>query len=115
MLTKDEIYQAFYDDKVTKAFLHSHSYTGNPLACSAALATLCIFETDDVIAKNREKSALIWTKMLALTHIPTLNIRHQGMIFAFEVQTQNSQFAKQAYQAAVNQGLLLRPIGNTVY
>jgi adenosylmethionine---8-amino-7-oxononanoate aminotransferase len=115
VLTKDHIYQAFYDDKVTKAFLHSHSYTGNPLACSAALATLSIFETDDVIAKNREKSALIWSKMQALTHLPTQNLRHQGMIFAFEVQTQNPQFAKQAYQAAVNQGLLLRPIGNTVY
>jgi adenosylmethionine---8-amino-7-oxononanoate aminotransferase len=115
VLTTDSIYQAFYDDKVTKGFLHSHSYTGNPLACSAALATLSIFETDDVIANNRDKSALIWSKMQALTHLPTHNTRYQGMIFAFEVQTQNAQFAKQAYQAAVNQGLLLRPIGNTVY
>ena len=115
VLTKEHIYRAFYDDKVTKAFLHSHSYTGNPLACSAALATLSIFETDDVVAKNREKSALIWSKMQALTYLPTHHLRHQGMIFAFEVQTQNPQFAKQAYQAAVNQGLLLRPIGNTVY
>ena len=57
VLTKDEIYQAFYDDKVTKGFLHSHSYTGNPLACSAAFATLAIFEGDNTLEKNRETSA----------------------------------------------------------
>ena len=120
VLTRDEIYPAFYDDKVAKGFLHSHSYTGNPLACSAALATLAIFESDNILEKNREKSALIQTKMQVLTHLPiqhqrTPGLQNLGMIFAFDVMTKNAQFSKQFYQAAIKQGVLLRPIGNTVY
>lgn len=115
VLTKDKIYQAFYDDSTVRGFLHSHSYTGNPLACSAALATLAIFEADDVIRKNHEKSAFIQAKMQVLTDLPTCNLRCQGMIFAFDVITQNTQFSRQCYQTATKLGLLLRPIGNTVY
>jgi len=115
VLTTNEIYQAFYHDSTVKGFLHSHSYTGNPLACSAALATLAIFEADDVVRKNRDKSVRIIEKMQVLTDLPIQYLRHQGMIFAFDVVTQNDQFAKQSYQAGVEQGLLLRPIGNTVY
>ncbi len=115
VLTTNEIYAAFYDDSLAKAFLHSHSYTGNPLACSAALATLAIFESDDILAKNKQKSAQISAKMQALTHLPIDHLRHQGMIFAFDVQTKKANFAKACYAAALQQGLLLRPIGNTVY
>ncbi len=115
VLTTDKIYQVFYDDSTARGFLHSHSYTGNPLACSAALATLAIFETDNVIQENREKSALIQAKMQVLTDLSIKHLRHQGMIFAFDVMTQNTQFSRQCYQAATKQGLLLRPIGNTVY
>ncbi len=115
VLTTDEIYQAFYHDATVKGFLHSHSYTGNPLACSAALATLAIFEADDVIEKNREKSAYIVDRMQVLTDLPVKHLRHQGMIFAFDVVTPNTQFSKQSYQAGIAQGLLLRPIGSTVY
>jgi len=115
VLTTDEIYQAFYHDSTVRGFLHSHSYTGNPLACSAALATLSIFETDDVVEKNKTKAASIAEKMQVLTDLPIQHLRHQGMIFAFDVVTQNSRFSRQSYQAAVEQGLLLRPIGSTVY
>jgi adenosylmethionine-8-amino-7-oxononanoate aminotransferase len=115
VLTTDKIYQAFYDDNTVRGFLHSHSYTGNPLACSAALATLAIFESDDVLQNNREKSAVIQAEMQVLTNLPIEHFRHQGMIFAFDVVTQSTQFSKQCYQAAMQQGLLLRPIGNTVY
>ena len=115
VLTTSEIYQAFYHDATVKGFLHSHSYTGNPLACSAALATLAIFEDDDVIEKNKLKSAAITQKMQVLTDLPIQHLRHQGMIFAFDVVTENTQFSKQCYQVAVSEGLLLRPIGNTVY
>ena len=115
VLTTDTIYQAFYDDSTAKGFLHSHSYTGNPLACSAALATLAIFETDNVIQNNQEKSILIHTKMQALVEAPTQHIRHQGMIFAFDVQTNNERFSRHCYSAALKQGVLLRPIGNSVY
>lgn len=115
VLTTDEIYQAFYDPSTVRGFLHSHSYTGNPLACSAALATLGIFESEDVIAKNRDKSALIFEKMQVLTDLPIKHLRHQGMIFAFDVVTDNPHFSRQCYQVGMQQGLLLRPIGNTVY
>jgi len=120
VLTKDEIYQAFYDDKVTKGFLHSHSYTGNPLACSAALATLAIFEGDNILEKNRETSDFIWQHMQDLNDLPIVNLRRPnlnstGMIFAFDVQTKNANFSRDCYSAALEQGLLIRPIGNTVY
>ena len=115
VLTKDEIYQAFYDDSVAKAFLHSHSYTGNPLACSAALATLAIFESDNILQKNRETAAYINTKMQALTHLPIQYLRQAGMIAAFDVVTKNPNFSKACYAAALQHGLLIRPIGNTVY
>lgn len=115
VLTTDNIYQAFYDDSTVRGFLHSHSYTGNPLACSAALATLDIFESQNIVQKNLDKSALILKEMQVFTHLPIQHLRHQGMIFAFDVVTDNAQFAKQCYQTAMQQGLLLRPIGNTVY
>ena len=120
VLTKDEIYQAFYDDKVAKGFLHSHSYTGNPLACSAALATLSIFETDNVLQKNHETSDFIWQQMQSLHNLPIQHLRRpnsnqSGMIFAFDVMTKNANFARDCYAAALENGLLIRPIGNTVY
>jgi len=115
VLTTDTIYQAFYDPSTARGFLHSHSYTGNPLACSAALATLAIFKSDHVVQENLAQSALIMREMQVLTDLPIQHLRHQGMIFAFDVVTDNHQFAKQCYQQAMQHGLLLRPIGNTVY
>ena len=115
VLTRDEIYQAFYDDNVTKGFLHSHSYTGNPLACSAALATLAIFESDHIIEKNQEKSVYLQAKMQALANLPIQHLRHQGMIHAFDIKTNKPTFSRDCYAAALSEGLLIRPIGNTVY
>ncbi|MDP3087199.1 MAG: adenosylmethionine--8-amino-7-oxononanoate transaminase [Methylotenera sp.] len=115
VLTTDKVYQAFYDDSTLKGFLHSHSYTGNPLACSAALATLAIFEADNVVDNNKVKSEQIVKKMATLSGIPHTHLRHQGMIFAFDVTTKNTNFSRDCYSAALKQGLLLRPIGNTIY
>lgn len=115
VLTTDEIYLAFYDASTVKGFLHSHSYTGNPLACSAALATLDIFESDDVLNRNQAKSDYIANKMQALTHLPVHHIRYQGMIFAFDVDNTGNDFSKACYATALQNGVLLRPIGNTVY
>ena len=114
-LTSDEIYQAFYDDNVARGFLHSHSYTGNALACSAALATLAIFEQDDVLSKNQTKTAYINHHISTWNDLPIANVRNQGMVWAFDVQTTNQQFQQRFYQQALAEGLLLRPIGNTVY
>lgn len=115
VLTTDEVYAAFYDDSTAKGFLHSHSYTGNPLACSAALATLDIFKVDDVIAKNKLTAATFNTKMQVLTDLPLKHIRNQGMIWAFDVETEQATFANTCYQQALTHGLLIRPIGKTVY
>lgn len=114
VLTTDEVYQAFYHDQTVKGFLHSHSYTGNPLACSAALATLKLFETSDVLGNNRQLAQQLWAAVQGYD-LPLQDARQRGMITAFEVTTQNQQFARDCYAAALKHGLLLRPIGNTVY
>ena len=114
-LTTDEIYQAFYDDSVARAFLHSHSYTGNALACSAALATLDIFEQDKVLEKNRQSAQYLDQQLAAWQGMPIAHLRNQGMIWAFDVNTNNPTFQRDFYREAISRGLLLRPIGNTVY
>jgi adenosylmethionine-8-amino-7-oxononanoate aminotransferase len=114
-LTTDEIYQAFYDDSVARAFLHSHSYTGNALACSAALATLDIFEQDKVLEKNRQTAQYLDQQLAAWQGMPIAHLRNQGMIWAFDVNTNNLTFQRDFYREAILRGLLLRPIGNTVY
>lgn len=114
-LTTDEVYQAFYDDSVTRGFLHSHSYTGNALACSAALATLDIFERENVLEANKARAAYMNSRLESFRELPVRNLRNTGMIWAFEVDTENPHFARDFYQAALQQGVLLRPIGNTVY
>ena len=116
VLTTDPIYAAFYDDDIARGFLHSHSYTGSVLACRAALATLEIFESDQVIATNCERAREFSRHADALrAHASVENFRHLGMIWAFEVKTQKSTFAREFFVAALNRGVLLRPIGKTVY
>lgn len=114
VLTTDDVYQAFYHDQTVKGFLHSHSYTGNPLACAAALATLKLFETRDVLGDNQHTAQQLWSAATGYD-LPLEHVRQRGMITAFEVDTQNQQFARDCYAAALKHGLLLRPIGNTVY
>lgn len=116
VMTTDEVYQAFYDDETARGFLHSHSYTGNPLACRAALATLDIFHDDAVLARNRERSAGFTEQMAELRHHPRVrNFRNRGMIWAFDVDTSAPGFARAAFACALQHELLLRPIGHTVY
>ena len=115
VLTKDQVYQAFYDDQVTRGFLHSHSYTGNPLACRAALATLDIFEQDDVLETNRVKRAEMNAALSVLHDWPVRHLRNTGMIWAFDVEGADAGFGKRLFRAALEQGLLLRPFGGTVY
>ncbi len=116
VLTTDAVYAGFYGDATARGFLHSHSYTGNPLACRAALAVLDIFEQDDVIAVNRPKSTE-FTGILAevAAHTRVRHFRHLGMIWAFDVADTTPGFANRFHQAALAQNLFIRPIGNTVY
>jgi adenosylmethionine-8-amino-7-oxononanoate aminotransferase len=116
VLSTDAMYDAFYDDDVARGFLHSHSYTGNPLACAAAIATLSIFDQDAVIEANRRRAARI--DQLArpvAAHRRVRNFRRTGMIWAFEVDGVEPLFARRFSAAALERELLLRPIANTVY
>jgi adenosylmethionine-8-amino-7-oxononanoate aminotransferase len=116
VMTTDSVFEAFYDDDVARGFLHSHSYTGNALACRAALATLDIFERDDVIACNKSKAARYTTLAAPLAAHPHVrHFRSQGMIWAFDVATGNPRFGRDFYRRALERELLLRPIGKTVY
>ncbi|KPC54295.1 adenosylmethionine--8-amino-7-oxononanoate transaminase [Amantichitinum ursilacus] len=116
VLSTDEIYDAFYDEEVGRGFLHSHSYTGNPLACAAALAVLDIFRDDHVIAANAERAARWGEQFEVLAeHAQVKHFRNTGMIWAFDVVDALPGFAQRMFSAALQQGLLLRPIGNTVY
>lgn len=120
VMSRDEIYQSFYDVDVKRGFLHSHSYTGNPLACRAALATLAIFEEDDVINSNRARAAHLSKALSPLaSHAQVANFRHRGMMWAFDAVIDSPQaaatFSQRFFSTALEHELLLRPIGNTVY
>ena len=126
VLTGERVYAAFYDEYVSlRAFLHSHSYTGNPLACTAALATLDIFADDDVIVRNRPLAAHLGRRATELAELPHVaEVRQQGMIVAVELARDGDRqqpFPWQerrglrVYQHGLRNEALLRPIGNVVY
>ncbi len=126
VLTSNQVYQAFYDDyqKLT-AFLHSHSYTGNALGCRAALATIDLFQSSDVLAHNRQLAALLAKYTAQFHDHPNVaEVRQTGMILAIELvknkQTREAYPWQQrrglkVYQYALSQGVLLRPLGNVIY
>ena len=125
VLATQEIYDAFLDDSRERAFLHSHSYTGNPLACAAALATLRIFDEDQILQRNRDTAA----KMSALampfaSHPHVADVRQAGMIVAFELARDarrreafpaSERIGLRAYRAALARGVVLRPLGDVLY
>lgn len=120
VMTRDSIYQAFYDNDVRKGFLHSHSYTGNPLACRAALEVLTIFEEHNILAKNRIVADAMTKALQPIAHDPrTAHFRHTGMIWAWDAMlgehTTPSEFSRRFAAQASHNELLLRPIGNTIY
>ncbi|AKM30880.1 adenosylmethionine--8-amino-7-oxononanoate transaminase [Pandoraea faecigallinarum] len=121
VLSRDAIYDAFYDDDTARGFLHSHSYTGNPLACRAALATLDIFADDDVLVRNAIRAERLTRALSPLAHDPRArHFRQRGMIWAFDAVLPDTpgaagDFAKRFYTEARARGVLVRPLGATVY
>ena len=126
VMTTEDVYAAFYDEYVKmNAFLHSHSYTGNPLACAAALASLAIFDTDKVLDRNRVLAAHMGRRARELEeHAHVAEVRQHGMITAIELvknKATREPYAWQerrglrVYRHGLARGVLLRPIGNVVY
>ena len=126
VMTTEAVYAAFYDEYVKlNAFLHSHSFTGNPLACAAARASLAIFRDDHVLEANRMLAARLGERAGALTdHRHVAEVRQRGMIVAVELaadKARRSPYPWQerrglaVYRHALSRGVLLRPIGDVVY
>jgi adenosylmethionine-8-amino-7-oxononanoate aminotransferase len=126
VLTTAKIYEAFYDEYAKlNAFLHSHSYTGNALACAAARATLSIFQSEPVIERNRTLAARMAAATAALAEHPHVGgIRQRGMILAIEMVKDRARREPydfrdrrglRVYRHALERGALLRPVGNVVY
>ncbi|MDR7097896.1 adenosylmethionine-8-amino-7-oxononanoate aminotransferase [Lysobacter niabensis] len=125
VLATQSIYDGFLDDSRERAFLHSHSYTGNPLACAAALASLDIFGSDDILERNRataERMRDLAQPLAAHAHVA--DVRQAGMIVAFELTKNGDKRAPfdpaarvglRAYRAALARGVLLRPLGDILY
>ena len=126
VMTTDVVYEAFYDEYVKlNAFLHSHSYTGNPLACAAANATLALFREQDVLGRNRETARRMAASVEHLRgHPHVAEIRQRGMILAIEVVQDRASRTPwpwaerrglRIYRHALERGALLRPLGTTIY
>jgi adenosylmethionine-8-amino-7-oxononanoate aminotransferase len=126
VLTTEQVYQAFYDDyQSLKAFLHSHSYTANPLACAAALATLDIFATDNVIENNKGLAKHMGAAMAHLNdHLHIAEVRQTGMVLAAEMVADKGsrkpfpwqeRRGMKVFEHGLKNEALLRPLGNVVY
>jgi adenosylmethionine---8-amino-7-oxononanoate aminotransferase len=126
VLTREEIFEAFYgSSKSQRAFLHSHSFTGNPLACAVANASLQIFDSTPVLENNLKLAQKMasWMPKL-LTHQNIGEVRQTGMTVAldfFQDKSTRTLFASKErrglalHRHALTNGLLIRPLGNTVY
>ncbi len=126
-ITTEEVYQAFYADyKEGKAFMHSHTYSGNPLGCSAALAVQKILKEDFVLEKAKKRAGYLTeqlnNKLLERDYVG--EIRHIGLIHAIELVedkktkggfSSEERVGYQIYKEALKNGLLLRPLGNVLY
>ena len=125
VLTTAHVYEAFLDDSRERAFLHSHSYTGNPLGCAAALASLAIFDSDDVLARNRGTAARMAALAAPLAAHPNVaDVRQTGMVLAIELVADRRTRAPfpaadrrglRAYRHALERGVVLRPLGDILY
>ncbi|WP_101048651.1 adenosylmethionine--8-amino-7-oxononanoate transaminase [Macromonas nakdongensis] len=118
VLCRDAVYRAFLSDDVARGFLHSHSYTGNALACRAALAVLDRFEAQDVLGDNAREAARLDGYLAPLAQDPRVeHLRRLGTIWAFDVRPEHAQgrFAENFHRVGRGHELLVRPIGRTVY
>ncbi|QSZ28302.1 adenosylmethionine--8-amino-7-oxononanoate transaminase [Aceticella autotrophica] len=126
-LTTNKIYSAFYSDYTElKAFMHSHSYTGNPISCAVACESLNIFEDEDILKKNQQKSEYIWKKVSKIAHNHPFvgDYRQLGMVGAIELVEDKEnkkgfdwkrRVGYQIYKIGLGNGIIIRPLGNVIY
>ncbi len=126
VLTTEAVFEAFWSEDRTRAFLHSHSFAGNPVACAAANATLDLFESTKAIEANRGLAARLGAAAARFADHPNIGDRRQtGMILAFELVEDRAtrrehadhprRRALAAYRAGLDAGAVLRPLGNVLY
>jgi len=112
----EKIYETFYADGIEKAFLHSHSYSGNALGCAAANAVMDIFENENIIEKLTPKIKKISLCLEELQNDKRVtNIRQTGMIAAFELDTSALRPSIELFKEGLKNGIFIRPLGNTIY
>jgi adenosylmethionine---8-amino-7-oxononanoate aminotransferase len=119
----DQVFQAFVSDDKTRTFFHGHSFTANPLACTAALASLDLFEMENSFEQINRIAAqhlAFINKISSQTHLPVKNLRSLGTILAMEIITGEKEGYLNDIAAIVTQkvlalGVYLRPLGNTLY
>jgi adenosylmethionine-8-amino-7-oxononanoate aminotransferase len=119
VMTTNDVYHAFYCDyNEHKAFLHSHSYTGNPLGCVAALATLELFEKNDTINTNKKKSLFMQSQLERFKKLKNVKeVRITGMIAVIELieYDPKERVGIRIFQATLKNEVFLRPLGNVIY
>ena len=118
VLFTNDIYDAFYCDyNEGKSFLDSHSYTGNTIACAVANAVLDIFDNENIIENNQSKIKFIEDETQRFKELPNVvEVRQRGMICAIElIEYENRRINLDIFQAALKQGVYIRPLGNVVY
>lgn len=125
-LCRDSIYAAFYDDYAAqKTFFHGHSFTGNPVACAVALASLRLFEEEHTLERAQDTTAALGEAMRGIAELPHVaNVRQLGFVAAFDLYEDvehrkpfapEQRIGAQMYEAGFEDGLILRPLGDTLY
>ena len=114
-----KIYEAFFSEDIAKGLFHGHTYTANPLACSAALAALELLTSEDIQKgiKRITEANLVFLKEMK-DHPKVRNIRAMGVILAFELDVETERYGSlrnKLFQFFMDQGVFLRPLGNTIY
>lgn len=119
---KSFIYDAFVSDNKLKTFFHGHSFTANPLACTAAIASIELLMKEDCLQKITWLSNEISNFANSIKKIDNnslINIRHRGTILAFDINKGKTEYLNQLAAPitnfAIENGVYIRPLGNTVY
>lgn len=119
-LAREDIFEAHYSTDRSKTFFHSSSFTANPLCCAAALANLEIWDNEPVLDRIGALEAVQAKHVQGLQGIDGLkNLRQMGTITAMEIERDESDYLSdigpKLYDAFLARGVLLRPLGNTIY